>query len=226
MFNSTRSSAMPLVAAAVVVALAWPARAEFNPAVRWLMNQPVSLWDRGMDRMEEGVDRAANDLRRLYYQELFARIGIKNGDKISFAGSRSLDWENNEILIGLSVIGIPFAASRPPRPPDHKICNTVRQFFLSILMFGQWHFPSRRPAPSTKKLAVKAHGIIALWFSHIGYKNNFRDKKLEAKLARMVFVQANIYGRNGEGRFRSFTCKARITEWDAPSKPLWQDKSR
>ena len=215
---------LPAVAlAAARLVLPGPARAEFNPAVRWLMNQPVSLWDRGMERMEKGAKRAANDLRRLYDSELFGRLGAKNGGKLTSIGSSHLNWKGNEILIQIDIPGFSFAALQSSKPSGHKICNTVRQFFLSILTFGQWHHRSRRPAPSPEKAAKQAHSTIAFWFSHVGYKSQSRDEGLEANLAQILFVEASVGGDLGN-RYRHITCKARITEWNAPTKLGWMDR--
>lgn len=219
---------MPVIAGAVAIVLAWPAQAEFNPVVRWLMNQPVSLWDRGMERMEKGVDRAANDLGGLHSRGLIERLGIKySGKSMVFYGSTDWNWENNEILISTGTVGFPFAASRPPKISDHKICNTVRQYFLSILTFNTWPFSILSPpsTPSPKEFTAEVHDTIRHWFSHVGYKSNSRDKELEAKLARRFFVEATISGQIGRYRYRGITCRARITEWDAPSKPYTLGKS-
>ncbi|MDE0149343.1 MAG: hypothetical protein OYG32_14250 [Rhodospirillaceae bacterium] len=181
-----------------------------------------------MERMDKGVDRAADSLGEYRSQRLTGRLGIKfPGKKVYFSGSTKLNWENNEILIQTRTHFFPFAELQPPKPSDHKICNTVRQFFLGELTGNNWLFSILTPpsAPSPKELAAAVHGAIRHWFSHVGYQSTLRDKELEAKLARMFFVEATVIGDVGGNRSRGVICKARFTEWDAPSKP-WVSKLR
>lgn len=206
-------------AAVLAVALACPAQAEPGPIGKWLMNQPVSLWDRGMGRAEAAAKETADFLARSFgdsdtSMEL-ARSFKSGAERPAFLVEVYYNWDDNEITVQLNIFSFRFAALREPAPSDHQICNRARQDFLMFLL----HRHLDPVAPIKKQLAKAAHKSVDIWFSHFGYREKSRDKELGAKLARIVFVRAYIQGTDRKGS-KGITCRARITEWDAPSKPL------
>ena len=155
-----------IAAAAVAVMLAGPAGAEPGPLGTWLMNQPVTLWDRGMDRASETAARAGKTSAPL-------------------AGSRrwghaKYHWDNNEIELWLTITGDTGRIT-------HKRCNDIRRGFLRELVYGQ--LPVRQPA--VKELLTI---MIDRWFSHSGFARKARDEKLGEKMARIVFVGVRLFG--------------------------------
>ena len=182
-----------IAAAALAVMLAGPAGAEPGPIGQWLMSQPVTLWDRGMDRADAAAERAGN--------------AIMGGEGSKVWGGASYDWNNNEIDLRLDILWHPGAAS-------HELCNGFRRAFLARLL--DYH-PDVHTVPDPASLRRHVNKEIADWFSHYGYEKQNRDKKLGEKLARIVFVTVALGGRLGSRQ--RIDCRARMFESEAASKP-------
>ena len=92
--------------------LAASLRAEPGPIGKWLMDDPLTLWDIGMIRAKEDAREAGS--------EVVKDIGRKQWTRVSY------NWDHNEILITLSIHGFNDSLS-------HENCNEVRQYFLVVL---------------------------------------------------------------------------------------------
>ena len=185
-----------IIAAAVLAALAGVATAEPGPIGQWLMNQPVTLWDRGMDRALKEAEEAAR------------RTGPRPPRTVR-VGNAYYDWNTNEITLQMNVIGEAGAGT-------HERCNELRHRFVAALAYG---IPTASDgsvislgAEGKKWLTEKIDG----WFSHHGYRVRSRDGKLGEKLARIVFVEVLILDAYAK---RTIECRARIFESEAASKP-------
>ena len=77
------------VLAGVLNVLAMPSIAEPGPIGRWLMGEPLSLWDKGMFEANEAARRAATF------------VGSHRGELAW--GSASYNWNNNEIDLFFNV---------------------------------------------------------------------------------------------------------------------------
>ena len=134
------------------------------------MEEPMSLWDRGMDRIEGDVDEAKD-----YVKD---ELGI-----IAFAWP-SYDWDNNEINITLSILHYQGEMT-------HEDCNKLRGLFLDG--FG---FPREAGEDRRRNATIE---MISYWFSHTGFTRNSRDKDLAEKLSRIIFVEVNMWGSVEKG---------------------------
>ena len=77
-----RASVISIVSLLVIATnLGGPLRAEPGPVGKWLMDEPTSLWDLGMLRLEKIVD----DWK-----------GLKDSEKDTY-----YDWNQNRIIIDL-----------------------------------------------------------------------------------------------------------------------------
>ena len=108
------------IAAALAVMLVGPAKAEPGPLGNWLMSQPVTLWDRGMDRADDAARRAAKFVGRDFRLD-------KDRQPTAYA---TYHWANNEIVLRMLVIGA-------DGNPTHKRCNAFWRKFLFHLPAGQ-----------------------------------------------------------------------------------------
>ena len=153
---------------ALLCCLMTPARAEPGPVGKWLMSEPLTLWDHGMMNMERDAKQAAEN--------------IKKADGRWIAWAR-YSWDNNEIEISLIVLGFNNAIS-------HDTCNDTRRSFIAELISAYGLY-------SEEKAGELAHPAIGWWFSHKGFKSNSRDEKLEEKLARIIFVAVRLQNDDG-----------------------------
>ncbi len=153
---------------ALLFCLMTPARAEPGPVGKWLMNEPLTLWDHGMMSMDRDAEQAAEDIKK------------NDGRWIAWA---RYDWDNNEIEVTLDVAGLDGTAT-------HDTCNDTRRAFLAKLL-GAYDLYSE------EKAGELAHKAIGWWFAHWGFQSNSRDEELEEKLARIVFVVVRLQALDG-----------------------------
>ncbi len=149
--------------------LATRSLAEPGPIGRWLMDQPVSLWDQGLSRMQE----RAKD----------ATASMSQNMKISAFAVLRYDWDNNEIGINVFVVD-------NFNPGTHENCNKHRRSFIQGLMGVPPEHLNQQTAETIFPVQVD------LWFSHFGYKKNSRDEKLAEKLSRIIFVQVRLTAKD------------------------------
>ena len=179
------------VACVVVAASSSPAASEPGPIGRWLMKEPVSLWDKGVSEASEMADSAAEG------------IGAHRGERAW--GWAAYDWEDNEITLNFNVTGY-------KGDPTHKECNMLRRYFIGWLAHGDYSYTGTNEERSRRGI-LRA---ISQWFGHSGgYRNRDRDKNLEEKLARIIFVRVRLWNP-----IKSVTCGDRIMSREAPSTPI------
>ena len=176
-----------LLAAAVA---AGSVDAEPNDTAKWLMNEPVTLWDRGIDVADAEAERIARAL------------GKPRGT--GQVGWAYYDYANNEINIGMRIEGYESLTA-----PTHEDCNEIRWFFVNNL--NAWYSAAHDEQAQTEAL----YKSVSHWFTHRGFSNTSRDEDIGKKLARMIYVRVVLLNKEG-----SIQCRDRITSLDAPSKPL------
>lgn len=175
-------------------------KAEPNETAKWLMEQPVTLWDRGMDAMRD-------EARNLYDIEPGEWL-IGAEVELLVAGA-NYDWEANEIDFGTWFRGVQHDVFI-----DHEWCNYVRRRVIERVLGITTR--SGMDEESIEKWMDVATRIIGDWFSHTGFRHPDRDEKLGSKMARIIFVGVEMSGEDGSG----IECRDRITSLDAPSKPV------
>ena len=156
------------VACVVVAASSGPAASEPGPIGTWLMNEPVSLWDKGMF----AADRAARDAAQY--------VGAHRGQRAY--GSAGYSWEDNEITLYFNVAGFNGAVT-------HEKCNELRRYFIGYVSYGAHSMSQGQQA--REKIAA----TVSDWFSHAGYQSLGRDEKLGEKLSRIIFVRVNLWNK-------------------------------
>ena len=138
--------------------------AEPSKVVSWLMDNPLTLWDRGIIILEEAADRVTSNVAK-ETADAFAEVAY--------------DWDHNEIRISLYMVDFKGDLS-------HEKCNEWRAHFINEifrLRLAREHTQVRRAM-----LIVR----ISTWFSHKGFSTKGRDKNLGEKLARIIFVQTML----------------------------------
>ena len=147
--------------------LATQPQAEPGPIGRWLMSEPLTLWDIGMIRAEEEASRAAK----------------ASSPDLGFSrwGGARYSWENNEIELYMYAVGY-------EGEPTHEKCNEVRQTFIRDLVY--W-------GDNDDALRLILTDTISEWFSHEGWQKQSRDEKIGEKMARITFVEVVLSGPKG-----------------------------
>ncbi len=107
--------AMTALTAIAVAVCPHSSIAEPGPIGQWLMNTPVTLWDRGMDAM----NKEASKLRDLNPSD-WLPPGMVDPPH-AFV---SYDWDNNEIILYVSF-------NTQEIYIDHEWCNIVRRRVIS-----------------------------------------------------------------------------------------------
>lgn len=197
---------MALIALTWVFPFSTPLGAEPGPVGQWLMNEPVTLWDRGMDAINEAVGQAVEDT--LYETD-----------------SAVYDWDNNEITIAIN-------ATVEKDFVSHDICNTLRRAAIGAIVGIGWDWDKRdrpksefssgyggegQPPVSQWLVEQRIPQQVSDWFSHSGYFRSDRDRNLGEKVARIIFVQFNL---SAQQENNGISCRDRITSLEAPSKPM------
>ena len=147
-----------------LVALAMPARAEPGPIGQWLMNEPVTLWDRGMVRADDAAKRASQSI-------------FEVPDEDMSTGLAWYEWDNNQIVIASYFY-------HWGGPLTYDECNALRRAFIHH-MIGV--------SITSEHFETAMHGTIKAWFSHEGFQRGNRDEDLEKKLARIIHVRTSIF---------------------------------
>ena len=132
-FNTDDGNETVFLWTSILIGLAMSARAEPDAVAQWLMNEPVTLWDRGMERAQ----RVAKDAGRVVVDDL----------GVAWIYTR-YHWDNNEIDINLDV-------DEFPSPLTHELCNQTRRSFMAEIA-GSALKPAVIPAGSDLAAAAAA----------------------------------------------------------------------
>lgn len=136
------------------------AAAEPNQSVKFLMNQPVSLLDFGIYRLEKDLKKIKKELA-LYHA-------------LPFDIAVNYDWENNKILIRLT-----YGYER--NPPRKTIQKGVRHVIKQIRGF-------LGVDPKGKVFHKRGFSKAADYFSHQGYIIQNRPEALEKDIDEMIVL--------------------------------------
>ncbi|MCY4151310.1 MAG: hypothetical protein OXE94_03620 [Aestuariivita sp.] len=199
---------MRLGMAAIAALMAWaaPLNAEPGPMSRWLMNEPVNLFTRGMDEIRERVDRASDS---------------DNEFNSSASATVRYSWDDNEINIYFRLFGLEDSAI------SHDRCNKVRNSYIAsvtnaprdkeLIFHKVLDGYVDEGGASTAEWLTNVHvpREISAMFSQNSHRARDRDEDIGEKLARIIFVEVEMFSDSGDG----ISCRDRITSFDAPSKP-------
>ena len=157
------------LAALFLAGMAGSATAEPGPIGRWLMNEPLTLWDWGMFKASKEAEQAAEF------------IG-ERGEYRAFAWAH-YNWNHNEIEIGMGSLSYPGEAS-------HENCNEVRRDFIR-------YFADFYSLENEDTARSSLHNNIASWFSHEGWERKVRDEELGKKMSRIIFAKVSLRSKDG-----------------------------
>lgn len=159
--------------------------AEPGPTVQWLMNAPVTLFDRGMDRLQTIAKEISE------YRPIMAKFPVKNPQIFSEA---EYSFDDNEIVIRLSV----YAAEWSPTINECKDIRGAVQFLILAGYSDAKNFNEGKAA----------NVFLGAIFSHNGWREKMRDNDLGSKLAQITFIEVDLNGKDSAG----VNCIGRIAE--------------
>jgi len=201
-----------------------PSQAEPGPVSTWLMKEPLTLFDWGMYRASKSMDRVATRLKEIYPDGWFSTY-------------ETYSWDHDEIHFSWRVAFDPDDWHPTDDPGDwpatHDTCNYFRKLILRSVLWllvspeeieNDFMNPGLQTGKDAWDTRERAGIVLDKWFSHAGerslgipyFERMGRPEDLGEKLARVVWLSVELQEKSRD----RIECGARITEWEAPSKPL------
>jgi len=162
---------------AVLLGLVSISHAEPSPSVRYLMNEPVTLFDWGIVRLYEYLDEyTAHYLKTSSVQDIYSTV--------------SYDSSRNNIVISLVVTRQAEQANESPesvRLSSGDICKTIIQTL-------------RREFLTDSDRHVRRSSGIYRFFGHIGFKGKDEPIGSFEEIEKITVINVSIYSDKDPGR--------------------------
>jgi len=167
---------------AFIIAVSAISNTEAAPStsVKWLMNEPASLFDIGMVRMRI-------DNRERWTPELMKELNGKNLKLDNFGvGSVVYNWDENIITIGVGLIG----------NPTEDLCKDALGKYKKVI------------SPVSKDSNLR-YVFMSNDFEHINYTSKSRPKNMDENISKLFVFTVGISDKPGfEGR--TISCSSRF----------------
>ncbi len=145
--------------------------AEPTPSVRWLMNEPASLFDIGMMQLRDAnkfwwTPAAMEELSK---RNLNLILNDRGG-----VGSAVYSWGENLITLDLPLLGAPTEA----------LCSTALEIYKNVVS------PHRADATaSSRQMAML---LLAHFFDHVNYSSTRAPKDLHENLTNVIIFSVGV----------------------------------
>jgi hypothetical protein len=170
------------------------------PAVNWLSNDPVTMFDWGLLQAQKTLDEAAVEFNRqeadaAKWEGMPANRGANHvetfkkqiliretGYTMSFARA-SYDAQQTRIELGFQIRASASTSPQHPKTPDKKLTGQACATLLDDvrrLIFLKAGVPF---LPDPRRYLEAAEGVIKLWFSHNGFRRDNEPPALYGNLA-------------------------------------------
>jgi hypothetical protein len=165
--------------ALIVALIVYPSLcyAEPSPAVRYLMSEPVTLFDWGIVRLYEYVDGFANHyLRTQSVQDIY--------------GTVSYDAPRNKILISFVATRKPGARNESAafvQDSSRKICRTIVQ-------------EMRREFLVERKWQIRRTSGIYRFFAHVGTRGQKEPPGCFEEIENITVLKVSVYSHKDPGK--------------------------
>jgi hypothetical protein len=175
-----RNSSKVLLCLVVISSQAW---AEQSPEVKWLMNDPVTIFDLGMKRADEALHEAVTDM-------IAAHEDILAGSSSHFASAQYAYGQNSiELTIGAV---LPEDAIAPTAEACQKLVNDLQdRLLIAESVADQRRDRLAKGPPRTSE--EKARSLVARWFSHQGFERTNRPAGIDDKIASLIQINAKVF---------------------------------
>jgi len=157
--------------------------AEPSADVKWLMNDPVTIFDLGMKRADEALREAVNDL-------MAAHDDILETSSSHFASVQYVYGQKAiELTLG-AFLGE--GANLPTAERCQKLVNDLQDRLLAAeSVTDQRRQRLSQEPPRTSE--ARAASLVARWFSHQGFERTDRPAGLDARIAGLMQLNVQIF---------------------------------
>lgn len=167
----------PLFLVAVVLAFASVSNAQPSPTVRYLMQEPVTLFDMGILRLHEYLDAyTAHSRKTLSVPDMY--------------GTVRYDAVRSRILLNIVVTQEAGRSNRPPDPlqtSPREICRTLTQGLKREFLVDR------------DRLVRRSLGIYR-FFAHIGFQGKNEPADAFEEIENITFINVSIYTDKDPGK--------------------------
>jgi hypothetical protein len=151
--------------------------AEPSPSVRYLMNEPVTLFDWGIIRLYEYLDEyTTHYLKTNSVQDIYSTV--------------TYDSSRNNIIISLVVTRLTQQANESPASVDSSsrdICKTITRTL-------------RREFLTDRDRYVRQSSGIYRFFGHIGFKGKNEPIGSFDEIEKITVINVSVYSEKDPGR--------------------------
>ncbi len=151
--------------------------AEPSPAVRYLMNEPVTLFDWGILRLYEYLDEyTTHYLKTNSVKDIYSTVRY--------------DAPKNLIIIAMIVTRQAEQVNESPasvRTGSRDICKTITQTL-------------RREFLTNRDRHVRRSSGIYLFFAHIGFKGKYEPIDSFDEIEKITVINVSVYSEKDPGR--------------------------
>ena len=167
-----------LVIIALILFSAKLAMADPSPGIKWLQNEPLTLFDWGMYKSSKTLEQTKK------------RLAVLQGST-SFPSKKDVQWTwteydfpKNTIILGYGIIldNIEKATESACK----EFLEKIRKFIFAVESFN----------PNDPADAVKTIKLYNRWFSHEGFKNSKRPYGIGGELAISSKLKLDMYSGN------------------------------
>ncbi len=173
------NSSKVLLCLVMISSYAW---AEPSADVKWLMDDPVTIFDLGMKRADETLHEAVNDM-------IAAHDDILVGSSSHFASARYAYGQNSiELTVGAFL-------AEGVKAPTAERCQKLVNDLQDRLLIAEAVTDQRRQqlAQPPRTSEARAASLVARWFSHQGFERTNRPAGLDNKIASLMQINAELF---------------------------------
>lgn len=166
-----------------LVLVSSPAWAEPSAEVKWLMNDPVTIFDLGMKRADEALHKAVDDL-------IAGHDEILETSSSRFASAQYAYGQNSiELTVGAVLAA---GAKAPTAEGCQKLVNDLQdRLLIAESVTDQRRDGLAKGPPRTSE--EKAGSLVARWFSHQGFERTNRPAGIDDKIASLIQINAQVF---------------------------------
>ena len=154
--------------------------AEQSAEVKWLMNDPVTIFDLGMKRADEALHKAVDDL-------IAGHDDILEASSSHFASAQYAYGQNSiELTIGAVL-------AEAAKAPSAERCQRLVNDLQDRLLMAESIIDQRLPQGPPRTSEQKAGSLVARWFSHQGFERTNRPAGIDDKIASLIQIKAQVF---------------------------------